>query len=268
MAYFVAILTPDSARPCVMQSTLPTKGMRSIISTVSICLKDFLSSILLLMVIIVLVVIVTVIWVVIFVDVIVGVVIAVASVGVVVVVRIIGIVVVVGVPSIIKLSFVIIGFLHRITLYYLVHYPPMKASIKDRLHFLTFFNDPRIIWEQRIAAFWVEKRRDVVRVDDVVELEVSKKNNVSTSGNKKKDVEPTKETATLADDEGIPLTRVDPSGKHDSDDEVASVDNDMANFLAPKDVSYGTNSLLEQWKESYRNREYDYDPYDDDMYEG
>ncbi|GKD55007.1 hypothetical protein Tco_1288394 [Tanacetum coccineum] len=104
--------------------------------------------------------------------------------------------------------------------------------------------------------------------DDVVELKVSKKNNVSTSGNKKKDVEPTKETATLADDEGIPLTRVDPSGKHDSDDEVASVDNDMANFLAPKDVSYGTNSLLEQWKESYRNREYDYDPYDDDMYEG
>ncbi|GJV82143.1 retrotransposon protein, putative, ty1-copia subclass [Tanacetum coccineum] len=164
---------------------------------------------------------------------------------------------------------------------------------------------------------------------------VSKKNNVSTSGNKKKDVEPTNEvsksnsfhvlnsvkndvdlgtngetsnltnkkansskssfwnaessststtpivekidkmerliideTATLADDEGIPLTRVDHSSDHDSDDEVASVHNDMANFLAPKDVSYGTNSLLEQWKESYRNGEYDYDPYDNDMYEG
>ncbi|GJS20839.1 hypothetical protein Tco_0449471 [Tanacetum coccineum] len=131
MAYFVAILTPDSARPCVMQSTLPTKGMRSIISTISICLKDFMSSILLLMVIIVAVVIVTVIWVVIFVNVIVGVVIVVAFIGVVVLVMIIGIVVVVriirivvvggGVPSIIKLLFVIIGFLHRITLYYLVH---------------------------------------------------------------------------------------------------------------------------------------------------
>ncbi|GKC47773.1 hypothetical protein Tco_1065495, partial [Tanacetum coccineum] len=80
----------------------------------------FLSSILLVMVIIVAVVIVMVIWVVIFVDVIVGVVIVVAIIGVVVFVTIIGIVVVVGgVPSIIKLSFVIIGFLHRITLYYL-----------------------------------------------------------------------------------------------------------------------------------------------------
>ncbi|GJU98072.1 hypothetical protein Tco_1327343 [Tanacetum coccineum] len=63
------------------------------------------------------------------------------------------------------------------------------------------------------------------------------------------------------------MKRVDSSGDHDSDDEVASVDNDMANFLASKDVGYGTNSLLEQWKESNGNGEYDYDPYDDDMYE-
>ncbi|GJZ76665.1 hypothetical protein Tco_0641337 [Tanacetum coccineum] len=146
---------------------------------------------------------------------------------------------------------------------------------------------------------------------------VFKKNNVSTSGNKKKDVEPKKEvsksnsfdvlnlvkndvdmgtnggtlnltnkkanssgsslwnaesssprTDTLVDDEGIPLTRIDSLGNHDSDDEVASVDNDMANFLASMDVGYGTNSLLEQWKESYEDEEYDYDPYDDDMYEG
>ncbi|GKC39089.1 RNA-directed DNA polymerase, eukaryota, reverse transcriptase zinc-binding domain protein, partial [Tanacetum coccineum] len=169
------------------------------------------------------------------------------------------------------------------------------------------------------------------KVSDVV----SQKNNVSTNGNKKKDVEPTKEvsksnlfdvlnlvendvdlginggtsnltnkkanssessfwnaessststtpivekidrmkrliidgTATLVDDAGIPLKRVDSSSDHDSDDKVASVDNDMANFLASKDVDYGTNSLLEQWKESYGNGEYDYDPYDDDMYEG
>ncbi|GJW48104.1 putative heat shock protein 70 family protein [Tanacetum coccineum] len=65
-----------------------------------------------------------------------------------------------------------------------------------------------------------------------------------------------------------------------------SVDNDMSNFLAPRDVDYGTNSegrthigagrgtgytyfsLLEQLKDSYGNEEYDYDPYDDDMYEG
>ncbi|GJY68222.1 ribonuclease H-like domain-containing protein [Tanacetum coccineum] len=44
--------------------------------------------------------------------------------------------------------------------------------------------------------------------------QVSKKNNVNTSGNKKKDVEPTIE------------------------DEVASVENDMANFLALKKVDY------------------------------
>ncbi|GJS46889.1 hypothetical protein Tco_0597010 [Tanacetum coccineum] len=86
MAYFMAILTPNSARSYVMQSTLPTKGMRSIISMISISLKDFLPSILLLMVIIIAVIIVTVIWVVIFVNVIVGVVIVVAIIGVVVVV--------------------------------------------------------------------------------------------------------------------------------------------------------------------------------------
>nr|GEU61520.1 hypothetical protein [Tanacetum cinerariifolium] len=53
-----------------------------------------------------------------------------------------------------------------------------------------------------------------------------------------------------------------------SEDEVASVDNDMTIFLALKKVGYGTNSLLEQWKESYVNSDYDFDPYDDDTYEG
>ncbi|GKA82537.1 hypothetical protein Tco_0789285 [Tanacetum coccineum] len=77
----------DGIRCATQISTLPTKGMRSIISTVSISLEDFMSSILLRMVIIVAVVIVTVIWVVIFVNVIVGVVIVVAIIGVVVFVR-------------------------------------------------------------------------------------------------------------------------------------------------------------------------------------
>ncbi|GJR95386.1 zinc finger, CCHC-type containing protein [Tanacetum coccineum] len=118
MAYFVAILTPNSARSCVMQSTLPTKGMRSIISTVSISLEGFLPSILLLVVTVVIVAIILVVVVV----AIVRVVIVVAIIRVVVVVMIIGIVgVVSGVPSIIKLSFMIIGFLHRIALQYLVH---------------------------------------------------------------------------------------------------------------------------------------------------
>ncbi|GKB73941.1 hypothetical protein Tco_0935353 [Tanacetum coccineum] len=73
---------------------------------------------------------------------------------------------------------------------------------------------------------------------------------------------------TLMDDEVKPLTKVDSSGNHDSKDEVTSVDNDMANFLSSKKVGYGTNSLLELWKKSYVNDDYDFDLYDDDMYEG
>ncbi|GKD48037.1 hypothetical protein Tco_1277013, partial [Tanacetum coccineum] len=73
---------------------------------------------------------------------------------------------------------------------------------------------------------------------------------------------------TLMDEEGKPLANVDSSGDHDSEDEVASVDNEMVNFMASKKVGYGNNSLLEQWKETYENDAYDFDPYDDDMYKG
>ncbi|GJX04411.1 hypothetical protein Tco_0190327 [Tanacetum coccineum] len=38
--------------------------------------------------------------------------------------------------------------------------------------------------------------------------------------------------------------------------------------MASEKVGFGTNSLLEQWRDSYENDDYDYDPYDDDMYEG
>ncbi|GJV83329.1 hypothetical protein Tco_1523227 [Tanacetum coccineum] len=72
---------------------------------------------------------------------------------------------------------------------------------------------------------------------------------------------------TLVDDEGKPLEKVFSSGDYDSEDEVASVDHEMASFFAKKD-RYGTQSLLEQWKESYENGDFEYDPYDDDMYEG
>ncbi|GKA56876.1 reverse transcriptase domain-containing protein [Tanacetum coccineum] len=73
---------------------------------------------------------------------------------------------------------------------------------------------------------------------------------------------------TLVDDEDKPLKKVDYSGDHDCDDEAESVDNDMSRFLASERVDFGTNSLLEQWKESYVNGDFDVDPYDDDMYEG
>ncbi|GJT30930.1 hypothetical protein Tco_0911205 [Tanacetum coccineum] len=100
---------------------------------------------------------------------------------------------------------------------------------------------------------------------------VSKKPTTNTSGPKKKNMEPTKEIidgkVTLVDDEGKPLEKVESSGDYNSEDEVASVDNEMASFLARKD-GYGTNSPLEKWKEYYENDDYDYDPYDDDMYKG
>ncbi|GJZ96323.1 hypothetical protein Tco_0668657 [Tanacetum coccineum] len=99
---------------------------------------------------------------------------------------------------------------------------------------------------------------------------VSKKTNANTSGNKKKDVESTKEvsnsnpfdvlnlvendvdlgtnggTIILVDDEGKLLDKVNSSCHHDSEDEVESVDNEMASFVVSKKVGYGTNSLLEQ----------------------
>nr|GEU51907.1 hypothetical protein [Tanacetum cinerariifolium] len=73
---------------------------------------------------------------------------------------------------------------------------------------------------------------------------------------------------TLVDDEGKHLKKVDYSGDKNSDDEVESVDNEIESFLASKRVGYGTNSLLEQWRHTYENVDYDYDAYDDDMYEG
>ncbi|GJV98646.1 hypothetical protein Tco_1553898 [Tanacetum coccineum] len=35
-----------------------------------------------------------------------------------------------------------------------------------------------------------------------------------------------------------------------------------------KRVGFDMNSLLKQWRDTYENADYDYDPYDDDMYEG
>ncbi|GJU89805.1 hypothetical protein Tco_1302228 [Tanacetum coccineum] len=73
---------------------------------------------------------------------------------------------------------------------------------------------------------------------------------------------------TLVDNDGKPLKKVDYPGDHDSEDEVESVDNDMARSMASERVGFGTKSLLEQWSDSYENDDYDEDPYDDDMNEG
>nr|GEU55836.1 hypothetical protein [Tanacetum cinerariifolium] len=74
--------------------------------------------------------------------------------------------------------------------------------------------------------------------------------------------------AILVNDVGNCLKKVEFLGDYDSEDEVASVDNDMARSLASEMVGFGTQSLLEQWRDSYGNDDYDEDPYDDDMYEG
>nr|GEW58933.1 hypothetical protein [Tanacetum cinerariifolium] len=72
---------------------------------------------------------------------------------------------------------------------------------------------------------------------------------------------------TLVDDDDRPLEKVSFSCDYDSEDEVASVDNDMAKFLAKKD-GYSTQSFLKQWTKFYENGDYRYNPHDDDMYEG
>ncbi|GJX33815.1 hypothetical protein Tco_0245372 [Tanacetum coccineum] len=74
--------------------------------------------------------------------------------------------------------------------------------------------------------------------------------------------------AILVDKDGNPLKKVEFQGEYDSEDEVASDDNDMARSMAYEKVGFGTQSLLEQWRDSYGTSDYDDDPYDDDMYEG
>ncbi|GJW18464.1 C2H2 and C2HC zinc fingers superfamily protein [Tanacetum coccineum] len=74
--------------------------------------------------------------------------------------------------------------------------------------------------------------------------------------------------AILVDKDSNPLKKVEYPGDHDSEDEVASVDNDMTRDLDSERNGFGTQSLLEQWRDSYGNGDYDEDPYDDDMYEG
>ncbi|GJY46047.1 zinc finger, CCHC-type containing protein [Tanacetum coccineum] len=73
--------------------------------------------------------------------------------------------------------------------------------------------------------------------------------------------------AILVDKDGNPLKKVEFLGEDDREDEVASVDNDMARSMA-YERGFGTQSLLEQWRDSYGNGDYDDDPYNDDMYEG
>nr|GEW87038.1 ribonuclease H-like domain-containing protein [Tanacetum cinerariifolium] len=70
----------------------------------------------------------------------------------------------------------------------------------------------------------------------------------------------------LVDDNEKPLDKVDYPDNSDCDDEVERVENKIASFLASKGVEYGPKSLWEQWRD--RTVYDEYNPYDDDMYEG
>nr|GEV75965.1 hypothetical protein [Tanacetum cinerariifolium] len=109
---------------------------------------------------------------------------------------------------------------------------------------------------------------------------VPKKPSTSFSGNKMKGVKLTIEVnnsnqfevlnsvdndVAFGTNEGT--TNLSFRGEYDSEDEVASVDNDMARSMTSERVGFDTQSLLEQWRDSYGNGDYDDDPYDD-MYEG
>ncbi|GKB55676.1 hypothetical protein Tco_0911862 [Tanacetum coccineum] len=118
---------------------------------------------------------------------------------------------------------------------------------------------------------------------------VTKKPNTSSSGNKKKGMEPTIEVSNsnsfdvlnsvdndvefgkhrLLDNDRNPLVH---TGIVESDSEVKVGFDETANLRIPtsgkdgSDKGYGTNNLLEQLRDSYPDND-DYDPYDDDMYE-
>ncbi|GJX23083.1 retrotransposon protein, putative, ty1-copia subclass [Tanacetum coccineum] len=74
--------------------------------------------------------------------------------------------------------------------------------------------------------------------------------------------------AVLVDKAGQSLKKVKFAGEYKSEDEFASVDNDMDRSIAYERVGFGSQSLLEQWRDWYGNGDYDDDPYDDDIYEG
>nr|GFA11393.1 hypothetical protein [Tanacetum cinerariifolium] len=79
---------------------------------------------------------------------------------------------------------------------------------------------------------------------------------ISVGGGKKKDVEPPKEVSNSK-----PFDVVN-SIKNDDD---FGTNGGVQIWPALEKVGYGTNSLLEQWKESYVNGDYDFGLYDDAM---
>nr|GEX16323.1 hypothetical protein [Tanacetum cinerariifolium] len=148
------------------------------------------------------------------------------------------------------------------------------------------------------AGAMIELRADVELKDTIVVAMpklVGERNNVSSSGKKKQAVVASKEVGnsnpfdvlnsvekdddlkrqsngkrTLMDDDGKPLPKVVSTVNVNSDSEVEDVIDDHEVFMKSTglkrgaDSEYGNNNLLEQWKTTKRDD--DYDP-DDDLYE-
>nr|GEZ64652.1 hypothetical protein [Tanacetum cinerariifolium] len=119
--------------------------------------------------------------------------------------------------------------------------------------------------------FWGRSSYGRVMIELQADVEL-KDNIVNTGAGEKKTVKKPSQTSRgklrLLDNYGNPLV---PTGIVESDSEVEVVFDETANLrisTSGKDKSdkgYGTNSLLEQWRDSYPGND-DYDPNNDDMY--
>ncbi|GKD46037.1 hypothetical protein Tco_1270682 [Tanacetum coccineum] len=106
------------------------------------------------------------------------------------------------------------------------------------------------------GSFSISNSFEALNVDDPIIEEVATGSKVTTTEGK----------LVLVDDDGKPLEKIDYPNNPSSDDEVEPIENETTSFLASKGVGYGSKSLWEQWRDTIVNDEYD--PYDDDMYEG
>nr|GEU36834.1 uncharacterized mitochondrial protein AtMg00810-like [Tanacetum cinerariifolium] len=120
------------------------------------------------------------------------------------------------------------------------------------------------------ARVMIELRADVELKDDIVMAmpKITRKGHYTCHVLVEYEWKPPSGKAILVDKDGNHLKKVEFSGEYDSEDEVASVVNDMARSMASERVGFGTQCLLEQWRDLYGNGDYNDDPYDDDMYEG
>ncbi|GJX16793.1 hypothetical protein Tco_0217625 [Tanacetum coccineum] len=118
--------------------------------------------------------------------------------------------------------------------------------MKGRYHKLSpkFYGPYRIIARVGKVAYRLALPANslIHLVFHVSKLKVHKGDNFSTQQALPK-VDKDDVIAILVDEAGNPLKKVEHPDDHDSEDEVASVDNDIAHSLASKRTGFGTQSL-------------------------